>query len=452
MSADARKSATDVAARGKAGGKAGGRGAAGKDGKPDASAEPGAVSNPGAEHSIVVRDLKKEYRIYPGSFARFKEAMLLGKRKFHMAHRALDGVSFEVEKGRALGIIGENGAGKSTLLKILAGTTLPTGGSFEIRGSVASLLELGTGFHAEFTGRDNIFLAAQVQGFKKAEIAEKVDGIIKFAELGDYIDQPVRTYSSGMVMRLGFSVATAIDPEVLIIDEILAVGDLYFQKKCIDRIFEFRERGKSILFCSHSLYDIRQVCDEVIWIDDARVRQRGLPQDVTVAYANYERSLISDPDAAMSQHTQLEGEGLPAILEVRLLNAATNELVEGALQPGADLIFEIDFIIRAPRYVVHLGVGLFRNDNIVVSSFSSMETDLPSVPEPGRYRARLELPKLELLEGEYHLVAYLLDATGVHVYDHRQLDQGLLMSHEQNTPGIVRLAHSFTLDPLDSRS
>src|SRR5690606_38952500 len=135
-------------------------------------------------------------------FARFKEAVTLGRKKFHMAHRALDGVSFEVERGRALGIIGENGAGKSTLLKILAGTSLPTGGSYEIRGSVASLLELGTGFHAEFTGRDNIYLAAQVQGFKKAEIAAKVDGIVAFAELGEYIDQPVRTYSSGMVMRL----------------------------------------------------------------------------------------------------------------------------------------------------------------------------------------------------------------------------------------------------------
>ena len=168
--------------------------------------------------AVVVDNLVKEYRLYDSSFSRLKEALSFGRKSYHRSFRALDGVSFRLPSGKALGVIGENGAGKSTLLKVLAGTSMSTGGSVTIKGTVASLLELGTGFHQEFTGRSNIYLAAQVQGFKLAQIEEKIDSIIDFAELGDYIDQPVRTYSSGMVMRLGFAVATAIDPDVLIID------------------------------------------------------------------------------------------------------------------------------------------------------------------------------------------------------------------------------------------
>ena len=407
-----------------------------------------------AQDAVVVDGLTKEYRIYDTSFARVKEMLSFGRKQHHRSYRALDAVSFSVPRGRALGVIGENGAGKSTLLKILAGTTESTGGDYTINGTVASLLELGTGFHSEFTGRDNIYLAAQVQGFKLAEIEDKVDSIIEFAELGEYIDRPVRTYSSGMVMRLGFSVATAIDPEVLIIDEILAVGDLYFQKKCIDRIFEFRENGKSILFCSHSLYDVRQVCDEVIWIKDGHIEQRGPPEDVTVAYASYERNLSADPEATTVGKEQVAGEGLPAMSATRLLEVVdgVETSVEEPVMTDTDLVFEIDFVIREPGHVMHLGVGVFRNDNVLISTFNSTGTELPAVFEPGHHRARLQLPGLRLLEGEYNLVGYLLDATNVHFYDHRQHDRPLMIRQEQNQPGVVRLDHTFDVQPLDGAS
>jgi len=406
-------------------------------------------------NAVVVDNLVKEYRLYDSSFSRLREAMWFGTKSFHRAHRALDGVSFELPAGRALGVIGENGAGKSTLLKVLAGTTMATSGDVSIQGNVASLLELGTGFHQEFTGRSNIYLASQVQGFKLAQIEEKIDSIIAFAELGEYIDQPVRTYSSGMVMRLGFSVATAIDPDVLIIDEILAVGDLYFQKKCIDRIFQFREAGKSIMFCSHSLYDVRQVCDEVIWIKDGQIEMHGSPQDVTVSYANYERALTADPAVATEGRLQVEGQGLPAMAETRLLiddGQGGGEPVGDTLEAGADLVYEVDFVIREPGHVLHLGVAIFRNDNILVASFTSTETDLPSLFEPGRHRGRLALPALALLEGEYNVVGYLLDATGVHFYDHRQLDKPLLIKQEMNRPGVVMLDHEFSVHSLDPAS
>ncbi len=418
------------------------------------------------DYAVVAKDLVKEYRMYPGSVARLKEALSFGKRTFHTAHRALGGVGFELERGKALGIIGENGAGKSTLLKILAGTTLPSSGDFEIRGSVASLLELGTGFHTEFTGRANIFLAGQVLGFTRAEIDQRIDAIVDFAELGPYIDQPVRTYSSGMIMRLGFSVATAIDPDVLIIDEILAVGDLYFQKKCIDRIFEFREAGKSILFCSHSLYDVRQICDEVIWIKDGRAEMRGLPQDVTLKYANYERSLDTDPRQVTAGKEQTTGEMLPVIHEVRLMldvegqaeqGAAGEAAGEGAngsvlpdmIMPGEDLVFEIDFEIRKDGPEVNVGVAIFRTDNVLASTFNSMLAGHETLTEIGRHRCRLRLPDVRLNEGEYTVVAYLFDETGVHMYDHRQHDRNLMITQEENHPGMVRLHHSFQLERLD---
>jgi ABC-type polysaccharide/polyol phosphate transport system ATPase subunit len=401
--------------------------------------------------AVVARKLSKEYRLYPGSVARLKELLACGRRTYHTKHLALSDVDFEVPEGRALGIIGENGAGKSTLLKILAGTTLPTAGHFEIRGAVSSLLELGAGFHTEFTGRANIFLSGQVQGFGRREIEQKLDGIIDFAELGTYIDQPVRTYSSGMVMRLGFSIATAIDPEVLIIDEILAVGDLYFQKKCVDRIFDFRKRGKSILFCSHSLYDVRQVCDEVIWIKGGAVRMRGLPQDVTLAYANYERSLESKPELLTAGHVQAAGENLPVIDEVRLSvkTPQGSSPLPDTVRTGVDLVFELDFRLRAAGHGVNVGAAIFRTDNVLAATFNSQLEGVPTVCEVGAHRCRLELPDIRLSEGEYTVVGYLFDEHGVHMFDHRQFERNLLISLDQNHPGLVRLHHRFAMERGD---
>jgi ABC-type polysaccharide/polyol phosphate transport system ATPase subunit len=238
--------------------------------------------------AVRARDLEKTYRLYARPVDRFKDWLLPG-RQHHRAVHALKGLTFEVEHGSALGIVGSNGAGKSTLLKVLSGTTLASRGEFSVTGKVASLLELGTGFYPGFTGHQNIYLNGMVMGFSRKEIESKVDEIIEFSELGDFIHQPIRTYSSGMIMRLGFSVATAIDPDVLIIDEILAVGDLHFQKRCIDRIMSFRKAGKTILFCSHSLYHVEEICDHTIWIQDGGLRMYDESRRVIHAYENFER-------------------------------------------------------------------------------------------------------------------------------------------------------------------
>src|SRR5437762_11868630 len=225
------------------------------------------------EPAVRAVELSKHYDLYPRPIDRALE--ILTGRPRHTVFPALQDVTFEVERGETVGIIGQNGAGKSTLLKLLCGVTRQTSGTLETRGNIASILELGTGFHPELTGRDNAALNAAVLGLTPAEIRERLPAILDFPALGAFIDRPFKTYSSGMYMRLAFSVAVNVNPDILIIDEALAVGDGHFQKKCVDKIREFQEAGRTILFCSHSLYLVSSLCRRTMWLDHGRVMRWG---------------------------------------------------------------------------------------------------------------------------------------------------------------------------------
>src|SRR5713226_2447537 len=235
--------------------------------------------------AVRSRELTKQYDIYPRPADRLLE--MIARRPRHTVFPALQDVTFEVEKGEAIGIIGQNGAGKSTLLKLLCGVTRPTSGSIEAFGTIASILELGTGFHPEFTGRDNASLNATILGLSSAEVKRKLPGILEFSELGTFLDRPVKTYSSGMYMRLAFSVAVNVDPDILVIDEALAVGDGHFQKKCVDKIREFQQERRTILFCSHALYYISSICRRTLWLDHGRVMRYGPSLDVVHDYEQF---------------------------------------------------------------------------------------------------------------------------------------------------------------------
>lgn len=237
-----------------------------------------------AELAIDVKNVSKLYRLYPGQRARLIEWISFGKRKYHHPFWALKDVDLKLEKGKALGIIGPNGSGKSTLLKLIAGTSYPTSGEIEVNGSVAALLELGAGFHGEFTGRQNIRMNAQIFGLSEEEIDEIMDDVIDFSELDRFIDMPVKTYSSGMYARLGFSVASHLYPDILIVDEALSVGDTYFQRKCLDRIIFFREQGRTIIFVSHIMPVVQRFCDDVIWLQEGQIRMAGPAEKVIKAY------------------------------------------------------------------------------------------------------------------------------------------------------------------------
>lgn len=237
--------------------------------------------------SIVVDKLTKCYKLYDRPVDRIKDWVTPADRRYHREYHALQDVSFSVEKGKALGIVGPNGAGKSTLLKILTGTTTATSGAFTLTGRVAALLELGAGFHPEFSGRDNIVMNAKLLGLSDDEIADKLDEIIEFSELEDFIELPVRTYSSGMYVRLGFSIACGINPDILIIDEALAVGDAYFSQKSINRIENFLERGVTILFVSHDMRTLQRFCDNALWLNEGHAQSYGDAKNVVIAYEAY---------------------------------------------------------------------------------------------------------------------------------------------------------------------
>ena len=245
----------------------------------------------------------------------------MGGRSRHLDIQALDRVNLEVVPGTAVGIIGENGAGKSTLMKIIAGTTSPTAGTVEVNGTVAAILELGAAFHPEFSGRDNAVLYGALMGLDREEMESRLDDIFAFAELGEFIHHPVKSYSTGMAMRLAFAVATHVDPDVLVVDEALAVGDGYFQKKCVDKIREIKDRGTTIVFCSHAMYYVTMFCDRALWIAGGRVERDGPAQEVVEAYEAHlqmrdMRRVGSSPGGRVRRESATQGKQVGRITSV----------------------------------------------------------------------------------------------------------------------------------------
>mgnify|MGYP002855007145 CR=1 FL=1 len=239
------------------------------------------------QNAIEVKDIKKSFKVYFDKANQLKDKVLFWKRNRYERRNVLKGISFNVKKGEAIGLVGHNGCGKSTSLKLLTKIMYPNSGTIEMRGRISALIELGAGFHPDMSGRENIYTNAAIFGLTRKEIDKRVDEIIAFSELEEFIDNPVRTYSSGMYMRLAFAVAINVDADILLIDEILAVGDAAFQKKCFDRIKEIKEQGTTIVIVSHSLGQIEEICERSIWIDDGLIRAQGTPKNVHGEYLDF---------------------------------------------------------------------------------------------------------------------------------------------------------------------
>lgn len=262
------------------------------------------------ENAIEVHNITKKFKVYLDKGHTLKERTLFSKRRKFENREVLKGVSFEVKKGEAVGLIGHNGCGKSTTLKMLTKIMYPDSGTIEMRGRVSSLIELGAGFHPDMSGRENIYINASIFGLTKKEIEDRIDDIIEFSELEDFIDNPVRTYSSGMYMRLAFAVAISVDADILLIDEILAVGDVAFQAKCFNRLRQIKSEGTTIVIVSHSLGQIEQICDKSIWIHEGVVRAEGNPYDVDPEYMNFMAgNSISSKNKAKEEKANETGEG-----------------------------------------------------------------------------------------------------------------------------------------------
>ena len=240
-----------------------------------------------SEVVIKVRDLVKKYNIYDNPMDRLKETLSIRHKCYHREFVALNGLTFDIEKGDAVGILGKNGSGKSTLLKMITGVLTPTSGTIEIKGVISAILELGTGFNMEYTGVENIYLNGTMMGYTKEEVDLRIKDIIEFADIGDFINQPVKIYSSGMFARLAFAVASNVNPDILIVDEALAVGDTRFQIKCIEKMKALKEQGTTVLFVSHATEQIKRFCNKAIWIKDGIIEAQGESSEIADLYEDF---------------------------------------------------------------------------------------------------------------------------------------------------------------------
>jgi lipopolysaccharide transport system ATP-binding protein len=389
--------------------------------------------------TVQAEGLTKTYRSYATPWDRLIEGVT--RRRRHREFHALADVSFTLPRGEGLALIGENGAGKSTLLKILAGITAPTAGGFRVSGKIASILELGSGFHPEFTGRQNIVLNAAMLGLSQEELRRKMPDIVAFSELGEFIDQPVKTYSTGMAMRLGFSIATQVEPDVLIVDEALSVGDGYFQKKCMDRLRVFVDAGGTLLFCSHAMYYVSAFCQRALWLRQGKMEALGPVSEVVREYENF---LV-----AKSAHAAEAAPGTPAapgsVLPARIASARLRA-PELLYTQGDPWELEVEWETENPRLAFHLGVGINRADGIEVCSFATHLDGLAAMTGERVYTARLAIPSLPLVKGEFTLYIFLLDEEGLHIYDQRMMPGAFNVRSPAYTFGLVRVEHAWDLD------
>lgn len=383
--------------------------------------------------SVVELDrVTKVYRVYQGSRGILKELLL--RRRYHRPFWALKEFTVQIEKGVTFGVVGDNGAGKSTLLKLITGTTSPTAGTVRTDGRVASLLELGTGFHPEFTGRQNIHFSAATMGVAIEEARAREADIIEFSELAEFIDQPIKTYSSGMYLRLGFATATAFDPEILVIDEALAVGDQNFQKKCIDRIHQFKERDRNIVFCSHNMYQVRQLCDQAVWLHRGECRALGPAASVVDQYSDFQRESRAPVPAARSSQP------FSAIESVELTDLAGLPRDHFATGDGLRLTVRARF---RPGSHPNLGIAIVRNDGVVCYCANTAQDGfrLSRPDDDSRSIASLEFPKIELLSGQYHFSVATTDERSLQAYEIVESACAFTVRHSGSDYGLARLAH-----------
>ncbi len=403
--------------------------------------------------TIRFEGIEKTYMVYAHPKDRLWEWITRSQR--HRVHVALTGVDFEVKSGETFGLIGENGAGKSTLLKIAAGTIRPTRGQVSQEGRVAALLELGAGFHPEESGYDNIRFMAALHGLEGDAMDSFIARATAFSELTrETLERPVKTYSSGMFMRLAFAAATAIDPDILIVDEALSVGDLHFQKKSLNRILELRERGATVLFCSHNLYQVRSLCQRAAWIHGGRIEAIGATEDVVTAYESHERRRyahlrVGADDAAKKESVnqpEAPPSGAPLVKIGGLIIETGDGINPAQVDSFQDLAVEIviESYGDAPFHVLFAIVRPDK-DNVFGTSTQFRAGGRP-LQGVGTHRLRARFPRLPLLSGEYLWSVYVLDDSGIQVLDMAELIQPFTVLNQKHREfGVTWLEHEWVL-------
>lgn len=439
-------------------------------------------------NAIEVRDLRKVYRRYGRRkhFATLKSAVLSGRLLRELrpeeSFEALKGVSFDVATGRTFGVVGRNGSGKSTLLKLIAGIGKPSSGTVSVAGRVSALIELGAGFHPEISGRENVYINGMMLGLTKREIVSRFDDIVAFAELEDFIDAPVKTYSSGMYVRLGFAVAIHVDPDVLLVDEVLAVGDEAFTHKCLDKFAELRRRGRTVLLVTHSLDMVTRFCDEAVWLDAGAVRAQGDPKRVTDAYLMEVARTEGQHLAAASRNSQLptpnsqgpipstrgsetkdqkpetdgsspeptdmfralEGRWGSREAEIVAVDLLRADGERAHVFPSGDPM-EIRLRVRADRPIADFafGVGIFNAEGTCCYGTNTVIEGATARRLAGEGEVRFAVDHLWLVEGTYKLDVAIHRANGA-PYDYHRLLYTFRMTSRSGEVGIFRPPHRWT--------
>lgn len=407
--------------------------------------------------AVRLKGVGKSYPLKQGGLRRLRQ-IVAGKPPSPGEQTVvLQGVDLEIPVGQVVGIVGQNGAGKSTLLKIVAGMIPPSTGRVEVNGRVTALLELGSGFHPEMTGRENVYLASKLAGLSTREIDKQYHSIVSFSGIGEAIERPVKTYSSGMKMRLAFSVATSVDPDVLIIDEALSVGDGIFARKSFERIHSFKESGKTILFCSHSLFQVEAICEKVMWINSGKIEQIGSPETIIPAYkaslnAQQEQPTDSvDSAQPIDQHPEeganiIAGEGGKSAtihkvtVSVDGVSGNLLEVISGRSRLSIDLVFYSPMDLPIPS----IGIVIREEEGMVISSVGTTDDGLVVARDAeGRSTVHVDFDKIPLMKGRYTVDAYLMCERGIHIYERAQSVATISVNQEGRAIGYCILPHQW---------
>ena len=420
--------------------------------------------------AIEARGLGKRFSLFEHPSDRLKQLMWGRWRQYSRDFWALQDINFDIRRGEVVGLVGRNGAGKSTLLQMVCGTLTPTTGALTVRGRVAALLELGAGFSPDFSGLENVYMNAAILGLSRAQVDEKLGDILAFADIGQFIHQPVKTYSSGMFVRLAFAVATSVEPDILVIDEALSVGDGAFARKSFDRIMALKDNGATILFCSHAMYHVQALCSRALWLDGGRVRMWDAAARVT---ADYETSLVMDSPAATTHHSATnsvaphvhedsaeaafeaqcaaqgaevrkapEGTAVITGIEAFADGAAGRELAIHSGQTSLELRvrFASDTALPCPS----VAIGIQHASGVVVASAGSVNDGATLTRDAQGYgEAWLTLPKVPLLKGDYSLTVILACERGLHAYEIVERAVMLRVVQASLEQGLVTLPHTW---------
>lgn len=404
--------------------------------------------------AIKVCNVHKQFKVYYDKSQSLKERILFRSRNKYEERWVLKGVDLQIKKGEAIGLIGENGCGKSTLLKLMCKIMYPDKGTIETKGRISSLIELGAGFHPDMTGKENIYTNASILGLKKDEIDRRLESIIRFSELEEYIDNPVRTYSSGMYMRLAFAVAINVDADILLIDEILAVGDANFQAKCFNRLREIKKSGTTIVIVSHSLSQIEQICDRSYWIEDGSIRLEGNPFDVHEEYLTFmgekRRTREEKEHKGLKNKIETKGNALlrsgnkdVEIIEVELLDK--NGDATYSFETGKPMTINIYYKENVPVENPVIGIGIFRNDGIQCYGTNTLLDKIGKIELKEEGIASFKVDNNYLLDGIYYLDIAVIAADGTD-YDYYRKACEFSMSSSIKDVGITRLAHKWEIN------